>query len=81
MISKRTGIAKDTFLPMHIEYTDDTGTVYRRLEVLAFEVIGGFATTTSGQRPNNDDSAPRRWMRVFPPTAIGSGPTSIRAPS
>ena len=44
--SYRAWIDKATFMPMKIEYADDSGRVYRRVESLQVEEIGGFPTTT-----------------------------------
>lgn len=41
-----TWIDRRTFLPMKIEYTNPAGQLYRRVEVLAVEDIGGHPTVT-----------------------------------
>lgn len=44
--SYRTWIDRETFLPMKIEYTNDDGEVYRRVESLEVEVFQGYPTVT-----------------------------------
>ncbi|GAB5517991.1 MAG: outer membrane lipoprotein-sorting protein [Rhodothermales bacterium] len=39
-------VDKATFLPMKMEYVDDTGAVYRRIETLEVQTIGGHPTAT-----------------------------------
>lgn len=39
-------IDKTTFLPMRMDYVDETGAVYRRIETLAVEDIDGYPTVT-----------------------------------
>lgn len=39
-------IDKNTFLPKKMEYIDNTGNVYRRIEALQIEDIGGYHTVT-----------------------------------
>ena len=39
-------VDKTTFLPMKMEYVDDTGAVYRRIETLEVQTIGGHPTAT-----------------------------------
>lgn len=48
-VSYRVWIDKTTFLPMRIEYTDDTGAVYRTVETLTVETLGGHPTATSAR--------------------------------
>lgn len=45
----RTWIDRDTFLPTKIEYTNAAGKVYRRVEVLEVESIGGYPTVTASR--------------------------------
>mgnify|MGYP001811947824 CR=1 FL=1 len=45
-VSYVTWIDRHTFLPMRIEYTDASDKVYRRVEVLKVEDIGGHPTVT-----------------------------------
>ncbi len=42
--SYQVWIDKTTFMPMTIEYTDDSGEPYRRVEVLDIETVGGYPT-------------------------------------
>lgn len=44
--SYRTWIDRETFLPMKIEYTNDDGEVYRRVESLDVEEFQGYPTVT-----------------------------------
>jgi hypothetical protein len=44
--SYETWIDRNTFLPMKIEYTNEAGNLYRRVEVLKVETIEGFPTVT-----------------------------------
>lgn len=44
-----TWIDRQTFLPMKIEYTNPAGTLYRRVEVLKVEDIGGHPTVTTSR--------------------------------
>jgi len=44
--SYRVWIDRQTFMPMTIEYTDAAGEVYRRVETLAVEEVGGHPTVT-----------------------------------
>ena len=44
-----TWIARDTLLPMKIEYEDAAGEVYRRVEVLGVETIDGNPTVTTSR--------------------------------
>lgn len=39
-------VDKTTFLPMKMEYVDDTEAMYRRIETLNVETIGGYPTAT-----------------------------------
>ena len=45
-VSYETWIDRKTFLPMKIEYTNASGAVYRRVEVLQVEEIEGYPTVT-----------------------------------
>ena len=45
--SWRVWIDKETFVPMKMEYVDAKGAVYRRIETLNVETIGGFPTATT----------------------------------
>lgn len=47
--SFRTWIDRETFLPMKIEYTNPTGDLYRRVEVIETQEIGGHATVTKSR--------------------------------
>ena len=47
--SYTTWIDKQTFLPMKIEYTNSAGDLYRRVEVLKTELIGGHPTVTTSR--------------------------------
>jgi hypothetical protein len=40
-------VDKDTFLPMKMEYVDESGEVYRRIETLEVETIAGHPTATT----------------------------------
>ncbi len=40
-------IDKDTFLPVKMEYVDESGEVYRRIEALEVTVVGGHPTVTT----------------------------------
>jgi outer membrane lipoprotein-sorting protein len=42
-------IDKQTFLPLKMEYVDETGAVYRRIEALAVDEIDGYPTVTRMQ--------------------------------
>jgi hypothetical protein len=44
--SYQTSIDRETFLPMKIEYSNASGDVYRRVEVLQVENIEGYPTVT-----------------------------------
>jgi len=44
--SYQTWIDRETFLPMKIEYTNSSGDIYRRVEVLRVEEIEGYPTVT-----------------------------------
>jgi hypothetical protein len=44
--SYQTWIDRETFLPMRIDYTNSSGEVYRRVEVLRVEEIDGYPTVT-----------------------------------
>ena len=44
-----TWINRETFLPMKIEYENASGTLYRRVEVLKVEDIGGHPTVTASR--------------------------------
>jgi hypothetical protein len=44
-----TWIDKQSFLPMKIEYTNAAGDLYRRVEVLKTELIGGHPTVTTSR--------------------------------
>ena len=44
-----TWIDRETFLPMKIEYENASGTLYRRVEVLKVEEIGGHPTVTASR--------------------------------
>jgi outer membrane lipoprotein-sorting protein len=39
-------IDKSTYIPVKMEYFDDDGTVYRRIEALEVQDVGGFPTVT-----------------------------------
>lgn len=45
----RTWIDRQSFLPMKIEYTNDAGQLYRRVEVLEVQTIGGHPTVTKSR--------------------------------
>jgi hypothetical protein len=47
--SYRTWIDRETFLPMKIDYTNASGEVYRRVEVLRVEEIAGYPTVTESR--------------------------------
>jgi hypothetical protein len=47
--SYQTSIDRETFLPMNIDYTNASGDVYRRVEVLQVEDIEGYPTVTLSQ--------------------------------
>lgn len=51
----RTWIDRETWLPMKSEYIDDSGEVYRRMEILEVEEIDGYPTGTKMQMENLDD--------------------------
>ena len=44
-----TRVDRETFLPMKTEYYDDSDRVYRLMEVLGVEEIGGYPTVTSSR--------------------------------
>ena len=47
--SYRLWIDKATFLPLKAEYTDSQGKVYRRVEALKTETVGGYPTVTESR--------------------------------
>ncbi|HSH68290.1 MAG TPA: outer membrane lipoprotein-sorting protein, partial [Deferrisomatales bacterium] len=47
--SYRLWIDKTTFLPVKAEYTDPQGKVYRRVEALKIETVGGYPTVTESR--------------------------------
>ncbi len=47
--SYKVWIDKTNFLPMKAEYIDKSGTLYRTMEVLGVETIGGFTTVTKSK--------------------------------
>ena len=48
-VSYMTWIDRQSFLPMKIEYTNAAGDLYRRVEVLDTELIGGHPTVTTSR--------------------------------
>ncbi len=45
-------VSKQSFLPLHIEYFDERGEVYRSVEALEVKEIGGHPTVTKGKVSN-----------------------------
>jgi hypothetical protein len=54
--SYTTWIDRQTFLPMKIEYTNSSGRVYRRVEVMGVEEVDGFPTVTKSRVSDLDSN-------------------------
>ena len=55
-VSYTTWIDRQTFLPMKIEYMNNGGRVYRRVEVMGVEVVDGFPTVTKSRVSDLDSN-------------------------